>query len=322
MGKMNFLREQKGIAVVVVAMALPVMLGFAALVVDMGNLYLNKTQLSSAADAAVFAAAQELPQNPTQADTVARTYASQNGKTGDVVTVTISSDKKTISVNVDRKVSLFFAPIFNQNSSTVSAKSTAQISIAASVPWIVPFVLPKTQAFDYTHQFTMRMYNAQKPYGTYEFDYMNVGIQNANFQDYITYLKYGYQQTFMVGNNMQYLGPSSGGKDSVEAFYDRTVRDPNTDYTKAKIGDPRVMLIPLVNNMLSRNTSVGTPMQIVGFVGFFLEIVNKGTLQKDGNYGVTFYAKGRFLQDLNVGSGASTTNTAYDFGVRTIQLTQ
>lgn len=318
----QILKQQKGIAVVMLALILPAVIGFAALVVDVGNLYLNKTQVTVISDAAVFAAAQELPQNPTQADAVARDYAARNGKPTDTVTVTISSDHKSISVKVDRQVTLFFAVIFNKNSSKVTAKSTAQISIAASVPWIVPFVLPKTQVFDYTHQFTMRMYNAKNPYGTYEFDYMNIGIQNANFNDYITYLKYGYQQSFAIGNNVQYLGPSSGGKASVEAFYDRTQRDPNTDYTKAKVGDPRVMLIPLVTKMLSRTTSVGTPMQIIGFVGFFLDEVHKGVLQPDGNYGITFYAKGHFLQDLNVGSGDSTSNPVYDFGVRTIKLTE
>ena len=319
---LTILGNQKGFAVVMVALIMPVVLGFAAIVVDVGNLYLNKTQLTSISDAAVFAAAQELPQNPTQAEAIARDYAQQNGKVADVITVTISPDHKTISVNAARNVSLFFAQIFARDSSNVTSRSTAQISIAASVPWIVPFVLPKTQAFDYTHQFTMRMYDAKKTYGTYEFDYMNIGIQNTSFNDYITYLKYGYQKTFMVGNNVQYLGPSSGGKASVEAFYDRTQRDPNTDYTKAKVGDPRVMLIPLVTKMLSRSTSVGTSMQIIGFVGFFLEDVHKGVIQPDGNYGVTFYAKGRFLEDLNVGSGDSTSNPVYDFGVRTIKLTE
>lgn len=318
----TILRNQRGSTITLVALAFPVMLGFAALTIDVGFLYLNKAQLSTAADAAVLASAQELPKDPEKADTIAEEYALKNGKPTDVINTTITSDKKTVRVEINRNVKLLFAPIFGIKNYTVTAKAAAQVNIAASVPWIVPFVIPKTQYFDYTHQFTMRMYNAQKPHGQYEFDYMNVGIKNTNFQDYINYLKYGYKETFKINENMQYLGPSSGGKESVEAFYDRTVRDHNTDYTKAKIGDPRVMLIPVVDKMLSRSTSSGTPMKIIGFVGFFLEEVHKGTIQKDGNYGVTFYAKGKFLKDLNVGSGDSTNNSVYDFGVRTIKLTE
>ena len=152
---LRILNNQRGTVAVMAAFILPVMLGFSALVIDIGNLYLNKVQLSAAADAAVLAAAQELPKNPTQAQAVAANYARTNGQATDNTTVTISPDNRTISANISRNVSLFFAPIFNLSNSTVSAKATAQINIAASVPWIVPFVLPKTQAFDYTHQFTM-----------------------------------------------------------------------------------------------------------------------------------------------------------------------
>lgn len=316
----TILRNQRGSAIVILALCLPVLLGLAALVVDIGFLYLNKTQLANSADAAALAGAKELPKDPIEAINIAEEYALTNGKPTDITDTTISADNKTIYVEISRDVKLFFAPILSINSSTVTAKAAAQVKIAASVPWIVPFVLPKTQNFDHTHQFTMRMNDPKNPHGKYEFDYMNVGIKNTSFQDYINYLKNGYKETFKISDNMQYLGPSSGGKASVEAFYDRTVQDPNTDYTKAKVGDPRVMLIPIVETMLPRNTSEGTSMKIIGFVGFFLEDVHKGTIQKDGNYGVTFHAKGRFLKNLNIGSGDSTSNPVYDYGVCVIKL--
>lgn len=308
------LAERKGAVAAMVALALPAMIGFGALAVDVGALYVNKTQLSAMADAAVLAGAQELPKNPDQATVMAKDYAGRNGVPGDTVAVTISLDNKIIQVDIKRSVPLYFAKAFNMNTSDVSGTAKAQVKIAASVPWIVPFVIPKTQAFDYTHTFTMRIPDATRPYGTYEFDYMNVGIENTDFATYIKYLKYGYQKTFRVGENMQYLGPSSGGKESVDAFYDRTARDSNTDYTQAVGGEPRVMLIPVVEAMLPRNTTPGTPMKIIGFVGFFLETVYKGS------YGKTYYAKGKFLKDLNVGTGETSDDATIDFGVRTIQL--
>ena len=306
--------ERKGAVAAMVALALPAMLGFGALAVDVGSLYVNRTQLSAMADAAVLAGAQELPKNPDQATVMAKDYAGRNGLPGDTVAVTISSDNKTIQVDIKRNVPLYFAKALNMSASDVSGTAKAQVKIAASVPWIVPFVIPKTQAFDYTHTFTMRIPDAARPYGTYEFDYMNVGIENTDFATYIKYLKYGYQKTFKVGENMQYLGPSSGGKESVDAFYDRTARDSNTDYSKAVGCEPRVMLIPVVEAMLPRNTAPGPPMKIIGFVGFFLETVYKGS------YGKTYYAKGKFLKDLNVGTGETSDDATIDFGVRTIQL--
>jgi Flp pilus assembly protein TadG len=308
------LRNKTGAVVMLAALSLPVMLGFGALAIDVGVLYMNKVQLSAAADATVLAAAQELPGKPEQARLVALDYAVRNGKPADVATVTIAADNKSVEVEIRRAVPVYLANIFFPGTAQVAEKSKAQVSVAASVPWIVPFVIPKTQVFDHVNTFTMRIPDPYKPYGQYEFDYMNVGIENTNFATYIKYLKYGYQETFKVGDYVKYLGPSSGGRESVDAFYDRTLRDPNTDYSKAEGGQPRVMLIPVVNAMLPRNTVEGTPMKIIGFVGFFLETVYKGS------YGKTYYARGKFLKDLNVGTGQTSSDAGIDFGVRTIQL--
>jgi hypothetical protein len=75
------------------------------------------------------------------------------------------------------------------------------------------------------------------------------------------------------------------------------------------------MLIPLVETMLPRTTREGTRMKIVGFVGFFLEEVNR-------EYGERFWARGRFIKDLNVGYGETTDDAAADFGVRTYRLVE
>ena len=296
------------------AVALPALLGFGALAIDMGMLYKTKGELSAAADAAALAGAQELPKKPDQAQAMAVDYAKKNGKATDQINVTLAADNRSIEVEIKRTVPLYLANVFAKSNSLVTEKSKAKVSVAASVPWIVPFVIPKTQVFDHVNTFTMRIPDANKPYGQYEFDYMNVGIENTDFATYIKYLKYGYQKTFKVGDSVKYLGPSSGGKESVDAFFDRTVRDANTDYTKAEGGQPRVMLIPVVEAMLPRNTVSGTPMKIIGFVGFFLETVYKGS------YGKTYYAKGKFIKDLNVGSGQTSNDATIDFGVRTIQL--
>ena len=296
------------------AVALPALLGFGALTIDMGMLYKTKGELSAAADAAALAGAQELPKKPDQAQAMAVDYAKKNGKATDQINVTLAADNRSIEVEIKRTVPLYLANVFAKSNSLVAEKSKAKVSVAASVPWIVPFVIPKTQVFDHVNTFTMRIPDPNKPYGQYEFDYMNVGIENTDFATYIKYLKYGYQKTFKVGDSVKYLGPSSGGKESVDAFFDRTVRDANTDYTKAEGGQPRVMLIPVVEAMLPRNTVSGTPMKIIGFVGFFLETVYKGS------YGKTYYAKGKFIKDLNVGSGQTSNDATIDFGVRTIQL--
>jgi Flp pilus assembly protein TadG len=321
----QLLKSQKGAALVVFAMGLPIIIGLSSLTIDVGHILTNKAQVAAAVDAAALAGAQELPRFPDDAEDRATMFLKYNGVPNgkDTVQIDFGEENRSIRVAVDREVPLYFGPLLGVDSCMVSAAATAKVSIANSVPWIVPFVLPVTQSFDHTKTFTMRMYGAKNRYykesaadpADQQMDYMNVGIENTSFDKYIYYLKYGYQKRFSVGNDMQYLGPSSGGQASVDAFYDRTRRDSNRDITQAKLGDPRVMLIPLVETMLPRTTREGTRMKIVGFVGFFLEEVNR-------EYGERFWARGRFIKDLNVGYGETTDDAAADFGVRTYRLVE
>lgn len=345
----NLFRRNEGSVIVIVALLMTVFCGFIALVTDIGIAYAEKAQLQNAIDAAALAAVQELP-NTTNATNVANQYIQLNGFNPSDVTITFSDSNTTINITGTKNVNYTFAKIIGLDSTTVNTKSAAKTGIAASVPWIVPFVIPKPPQFNYDQIYVMRMYGAgdfldypstgypngyQYPtdwktdsvYGQYtlsnrypyQFDYMNVYIkQNTNFNDYIYWLENGYHDTFTVNQKMYYYAPSSGGQASVDAFARRVQRDSNTDYKKAKVGDGRVILIPIVESMLKRNTSQSgnVPIKIIGFTGFFIQNVHKNS------YGTSFWFEGRFLKDLDVGTGEVTFDTTADFGLRAVKLTE
>ena len=338
----RLMKNENGQSMVIFVIALVALLGCCALSIDIGVMALTKSDLQISADAAALAGAQALPENLEEAEALARTYALSNGEPTDEVTVSIAEDARSITVDIYRTSATQFARVFEVDSTRMHAKATAKIGIAASVPWIVPFVVPKPAVFDYDHVYVMRMYGAgpyastyqypadyrskystwpkNKPY-PWHFDYMNVKIKpgsnpSVEYQDYLSYLRNGYRETFKVGQEMLYYAPSSGGKESVNTFASRIAADSNSDYTKAKVGDARVMLIPVVQNLLPRNTRENTKVKIIGFVGFFLQKVYKN------NYGETFWFEGRFLKDLNVGTGEVTYDTDADFGLRVIGLVE
>jgi Flp pilus assembly protein TadG len=423
--KIKMLNEESGQVLVVFAVVLAVLLGFAALSLDLGVAYVTKSELQRAADAAALAGVQELPDDPTQASTYAQTYLTNNGvKASDNITIAIAGDNKSITVTVNRTSPKFFAKIFGINNNSISANSTATTGIAASVPWIVPFVIPEPPSFNYDQVYVMRMYGVgpypsgysypsdytsdpvykdyplsdtysyQDVYKTnksvdlkkdastsasntklatipsntvvvynysksvsgttyynitytsgttqytgfvissavtkstsstltqksniypYQFDYMNVYIKNnTGFSEYVNWLEFGYHDTFSINEKMYYYAPSSGGQQSVDAFARRVSRDTNTDYTKAKVGDGRVILIPIVQSMLSRNTSDHTQMTIIGFAGFFIQEVHKNS------YGTSFWFEGRFLENLKLDSGDVTFDPNADYGLRIVKIT-
>ena len=66
--------RERGVVMVLFAISVLMLIAIAALVVDLGLLYSTKARLQTAADAAVFAAAEELP-SPVLVETTAVQYA-------------------------------------------------------------------------------------------------------------------------------------------------------------------------------------------------------------------------------------------------------
>jgi Flp pilus assembly protein TadG len=113
--------RESGQALVILVVFLPVLIGFAALVLDVGNWYAQKRFVQNAADAAVLAGAQNLPDS-SAAQAMAESYVSKNG--GGVTNVTFPTSDK-IHVVVTRNVPTYFAKLFGLSSVNVAAKATA-----------------------------------------------------------------------------------------------------------------------------------------------------------------------------------------------------
>ena len=204
-GFMKFMnmKRRDGQSLIMTALLMAAIFGFAALSIDVGSLVLTKSDLQKVADSAALAGGQELPDNPAQARIVAQDYVSINGKPGDIADITIGADNKSITVAVSRTEPSFFAGVFGISANTVSADATVSIGVAASVPWIVPFVIPKPEAFDFDKVYVMRMYGAGDyldypatgyPYGyNYPYDYRTHPV----YKDYPLSNRYPYQFDYM-----------------------------------------------------------------------------------------------------------------------------
>jgi len=120
------LRSERGQALVLAALAMVVILGFAAMAIDVGYWFSQKREVQKAVDAAALAGAQELPDDYVMAETVARDYLTKNGITDtDTISVTFrctstyqiacnpgSGKWDTIVVEVERPAEAWFAKVF------------------------------------------------------------------------------------------------------------------------------------------------------------------------------------------------------------------
>ena len=133
------IQNQKGQATVITVVFLVVLLGMAALVLDVGSWYRAKRSTQSTADAAALAGAQSLP-DTTTAKTLAQQYASKNGGLGSgaITFSTSQSTNDSITVKVSRPAPGFFSKLFGIRSVTTGATATAKSEVIAQARYVAP----------------------------------------------------------------------------------------------------------------------------------------------------------------------------------------
>ena len=142
---MNARNGQSGQATVLSLVFLTVLLGMAALVLDVGSWYRADRDTQSTADAAALAGAQALPGDTGQAASLASTYANKNG--GGLDSVSFSSQygpNDTISVRVKRPASGIFTRLFGVSSVTVGSKASARTALISQAKYVAPIVVRNT----------------------------------------------------------------------------------------------------------------------------------------------------------------------------------
>lgn len=138
---MSTLRDQRGQAMILAVLFLSVLLGIAAAVLDVGAWYRADRQLQATADASALAGAHALPDNQSQAATLAMEYAGKNG--GGLDEGGISFTQKvlpgdTIEVHAQKPMPGFFSKLFGVDSVNVGAKAKARSGVMNSAKWAGP----------------------------------------------------------------------------------------------------------------------------------------------------------------------------------------
>ncbi|MHB9095209.1 MAG: pilus assembly protein TadG-related protein, partial [Eubacteriales bacterium] len=257
----RFIREEQGTAVVVIALAFTMLLGFAALAVDTGVLYLEHTRLARAADAAVLAGAQELP-DTSRALTRALDYAQRNGADPSAINISFSPDNKKIILTTSKTVNLYFARALGFNTSTVNSRAVARISPIKNVKGLIPLginedLLPLSAGVEYMIKGGSQDGNPWR--GIIEFPGQGNGGNN-----YRNLVINGYNASVQIddlegkvpGNKS---GPTEQGiEDRISACTD------GCTWNNYQPGCPRVILVPIYRDL-------GSQLTVVGFASVFLE---------------------------------------------------
>lgn len=130
-------REERGAVTVIIAIMIIVLLGMAAMVVDIGAAQARKAQLQDAADAAALGIAQRCFESTltlvsgcaadirATATGVAGGYATQNVNDGSANVTSVAFTASTVTVTLTSSQPSFFAQIWNVDDTTIHADATA-----------------------------------------------------------------------------------------------------------------------------------------------------------------------------------------------------
>jgi Flp pilus assembly protein TadG len=161
---MRRLRQDQGLVLVLVAVLLVVLLGMAALAVDLGSLYSERRQLRNGADAAALAIAEDCAWHPgsctQQAAATAQMYADANsddGASAAQVTFPDSGKVRVVTSAFDAEagapgVRVPLMSLFGLDRVNVTAAATAEWGYPAS-GWVLPLVVDATQYVAVGHTF-------------------------------------------------------------------------------------------------------------------------------------------------------------------------
>ncbi|MGL5206154.1 MAG: pilus assembly protein TadG-related protein, partial [Acidaminococcaceae bacterium] len=141
------LKSKKGFVTATVAAMMVALVGMAALATDVGVMYINHSQLENMTDAGALAGAQEYFFNQSQVESVAESYALQNGKTGDFVHAWVDTDDMKVFVTANRNVSLYLARVLQKNNANISTTSAAKIMAVSGTSNACPFGITWDSAF-------------------------------------------------------------------------------------------------------------------------------------------------------------------------------
>lgn len=141
---MTRLRSERGQAAVLTVIFLVALLGALALVLDVGSWFREQRGTQAAADAAVLAGAQELPESTGSASAFAAEYLAANGGgAGEFSFSTTRVANDTIRVKLTRQAPGLFAKLFGIDSVEVNAKASARAGSVDQARYAAPIAVDR-----------------------------------------------------------------------------------------------------------------------------------------------------------------------------------
>jgi len=292
--------DKNGNVSLLVLFMMVILLSGAGAAIDVGRVVIDRTKLTDALDYAALAAAQELPNNPTAAITVAKTYLMDNDVDPLDVTIQIGADNKSIQLSGKRNVDYTFLRVLQLDGTDVTAKSKVILGAVSSVKGgLRPYAI---EDFPYVYGALVTLKNGAGD--GYQGNYGVVALGGTGSSVYEENALHGYDGEVAIGDEIDTEpGNMASVSNQVQAYINAI---PHTFENHPRDSE-RLWTVPLVDSLAENGR--GTVV-VTGFAQVFVEEIQK----KSGKIEI----KARFIRFVVNGEIDTTVVDRGTYGVKLI----
>lgn len=302
------LKSESGVVMVIAALMLVTLLGAAAVAIDAGQVFLTRSQLQKAADAAALAGAQKLVMTGDSgaAEAAGEEYVASNLRAPYQSSLECDAGSGRFTATLAKEVNFLFAPILGFQKTTVNANSTAGASTVIKMKNIIPFGVLQ-QEFEFGQQYTLK-YGSGPGGSPFNGNYGALALGGNGASQYRENIKHGYQGAIAVEDQVTTEPGNMAGPTDDGVSYRIGLCTNGCNYTtQIEANCPRVVIAPVIDSLPDGRGET----TVVGFAAFFLEetVQSESQGQKD--------VVGRFLRWAATGE---TGESGSNFGVYSVRL--
>ncbi|MFT4416831.1 pilus assembly protein TadG-related protein [Fredinandcohnia humi] len=301
---MKFLYKQDGGTIVLVALLMTAFIGLLALVIDAGNLYLEKAKIQKVVDAAALAAAQELPKDQLKATSIANQTIKLNNEDPTNFSIIYSNNSTIVEIKANKRVELFFARALGLDNPILKASATVNLMPITSGVGAVPLGVEYTTPLSYGTEVKLKV--GDSTYGNFG----ALALTGPGAKNYETDLEKGYGFEIKVNDVLNTETGVMAGK-TVTAINNRISYCPSQTYVNFTNDCKRLILVPVFKPLLIDQNKQVKQVIVVGFATFFIERVTSTSTNAE--------VIGRFIQTTYPGD---ISPTQANYGVYSFKLTK
>ncbi len=296
-------KEEKGTVTLLVAFMMVIFIGLSAVVIDGGNLYLKKSTLQKAVDAAVLAAAQELPTDRDQAMVEVRTVFEKNKVQPLNVNISFYNHYTMIKISAVERVKLFYGGFFGYENVEVNANASVQLQTLASAKGTVPLGVEKALNLQFGEKTYLKVGDSTVG------NFGALALTGPGAKNYEEDLKDGYDFELLIGEKLAtQTGNIVGPTQRAINHRINSCSINNATYDHYPSDCPRVVTVPVFESVRTDQNQI-KEVKVVGFASFFIE----GFTENEND------VVGRFIE--NTISGAMDP-TAKNYGTYSFKIVE